>query len=360
MSHTFVSGKKYGKLPTKPLNEAINASRDAEAFGARGGLLSGENQFLITVRNEEAVTDFERFAAVGLDEVLIDPDDNEHSFIGSVNLESRVPSDQHVSRFAITQQPIGHGMMGKALLYGITPAKVDIRSLQHEYAQPVDGDASLESVDFGGARIVWPTTLTSLGVQWCLVVLTGSGQAVTGERISGELETPLPSATQPANGQREPGVALMRVWKTDPNNLLVDQSRNRYVITGVTPTDPANLPAGQSFEIAIDVRFRLIKHYPIQVVESTSRDGTYIVESVIWDSVNGVCTIQTQNPIAEVLDINNTPVVDGTILIPGGARRIESDRYELVLNYGNRTAGRHTWCQATHDGAAYIVDHLDC
>jgi len=364
MARKFVSGQKISKLPTRELNEAIDAVQQAELFGNRQDPRGLAGQFTISVRNDTDDDDFERFDAIGLEEVLIDPDDNEIGFVATMNLGGIVPTFNHVSRFAVCLEPIRPGRIGKALMYGLRPAKVDLTSLSHRFCQPVDGVKRLGSVDFGGARIIWPNAPTSLGEQFCYVLLTGNGQATTGEVIAGELVTPLAGATKPDGTTREPGSALLRVWSTDGDNRLEDQSQNRYDIIEVTPTDPADLPAGQSFVIEEDVRFRLIPEHPIQVVESTSRDGTYFVESVTWNPLAGVAgetTIKTTNAIAEVLDPNppNNPIVDGVILIPGGDGRKESDRYEVVLNYSTQPGDIHAWCVASHDGVGYTVSRID-
>jgi hypothetical protein len=365
MARTFVSGQRSRKLPTRALNEAIEFARDAEVFGDRQNAKPLDGQFLISVRNDTVDTDFERFDAVGLEGALINPIENEIGFIGGINIGAIVPTFNHVSRFAIALEPIKPGRMGKALLYGITPALIDVVSLGHKFCQPVDGDVTLTTVDFGGARLIWPTAPTSLGEQFAYVLLTGSGQATTGERISGELYTPLAGATKPNGDSREPGSAVLRVWTTDPDNKLEDQTHNRYAITEVNPTDPLNLSAGQSFVIDTDVRFRLVQNQPIYVVESTSRDGTYrvepVVDAVTWDAGTGKCTIKTSNAIAVVLDPAppNDPIVDGVILIPGGDGRMPSDRYEMVLNYAGHTGNANSWCVAIHDGASYQVTYVD-
>jgi hypothetical protein len=352
------------------LNSALDAVAQQELFGNRQKLKGLNNQFTISVRNDTVGTDFERYDAIGLDDAIIDPLTHERQFLAGVNFSGVLPTADHVSRFAICLEPIKEGKFGRCLLYGVTPAKIDVTSLGHGFCQPVPGDVRLSTVDFGGARMIWPTAPTSLGEQFAYVLLTGNGQATTGERISGELFTPLSGATRP-EGSREPGSAIIRVWTTDPDNKLEDQTKNRYAITGVVPTDPLDLPAVQSFEIATDVRYRLARNHPIYVVESTSRNGTYKIDdpagSVTWDAGTGRCTINVSNdtPIASVPDPASMAVppdelVDGTILIPGGDRRIESDRYEVVLNYSTRTGDVHAWCSAVHDGSAYQINTLDC
>lgn len=343
------------------------------------------NQYLIDIRNE---TDelVERFSPLGLDEVVVAPTDDPANpstiqFISEPVFKGVIPTFDHRSRFAILQEslqpaaaevldpvtgdvvtPAYDGMTGRALLYGITPARVDVKNLQHRFAQPKELNAEMQTVSFGGARVLWPPQFVSLGEQWTLLLLTGNGQATAGERISGRLETALTSARTFTAGRRSPETALMQVYAPDPDNSLETQERNRYEILGVTPTDPADPDIVPSFEIETDVRYRLVPHYPIQVVESTSRNGTYRVVSVEWDEGAGRCTIEVEQPIPEVLDPQppHDPVVDGTILIPGGDDRIPTQRWEIVESLANRAGRANAWCEAQHDGNAFNVTYVDC
>jgi hypothetical protein len=343
-------------------------------------------QYLIQVRNE---TDelIERFQPVGLEGVIVEPTDDEadaitQQFIADPVFEAVIPQFDHRSRFAILQEslqpgaaevldtngdvetPAFDGMTGRALLYGITPARIDVTNLQHRFAQPSAGAATLHTVNFGGARVLWPPQFTSLGEQWTLLLLTGNGQATAGEKISGELWTHLTPASNPLPGfgsGKEPGYAVLRVWSTDPDNTLETQTRHRYAVSDILPTDPLDLPAGQSFTVAQDMTPHIVQEHPFQIIESTQRNGTYHVESVTWDSGAGESTIVTREPIPVVLDpITTNPVIDGVVLVPGGDRRIPTDRFEMVISFGHQSAGPSAWCQASHDGNDFVIDYVNC
>lgn len=348
------AGNKITRLPVREINEAIGEAHRREWFGNRSPPAEADRQFAVSVRNTtDEVIDI--YQAIGLEDPVIDPVANEAEFLSEVHFDGVEPTFNHVSRFGLTLEPIHPGDFGRCLLYGVSAAKVDFVSLDHRFCQPLDGSHQLTSVDFGCGRILWPTNPTSLGEQWAIVFMTGSGQATTGERVSGRLITPINASLGYAGHGREPGTGLLQVYKTDPDNKLRDQTRNRYTVTGVTPTDPADLPAGQSFQIGIDVRYRLVVNHPLQLIESTSRDGTYrVVELPTWDPIDQVCTIKVEPAIAEVLDpVTSDPVVDGTLLIPGGGGRIPSDRFVMVENFSNESANANAWLQAVHDGIAY-------
>jgi hypothetical protein len=80
--------------------------------------------------------------------------------------------------WAVLQEPIPAGKIGRAMLFGVTPAQVDVVDDEHEFAEPVVDNVAgaIRSAASGTARILWSPGRT--GLQWCLLhVGAGSGAA---------------------------------------------------------------------------------------------------------------------------------------------------------------------------------------
>jgi hypothetical protein len=165
----FVSGQRIKKLPTTELNEAINAARDREFFGTRGGVASAGGQFVVDITNDTG-DDVDQWAAVGFDDASIDPADNEQSFRGGIAFDGIVPTHaDHLERFGVFLEPVNDGQVGRALLAGWLNLKVDVVNVEHRYVRPKDGTAALETCGAGGGRILWPRPFTATGEQWATV-----------------------------------------------------------------------------------------------------------------------------------------------------------------------------------------------
>ena len=144
----------------------------------RGNIKTG----IILVRNDSGSL-LEQFAAVILDDLIIQPDDDERE----QEFKSRAPvfsgkkvsADNKDKPFAILQVPLESEKIGKALLQGITPAKVNIGNESHQYAK-LDA-TELVSCNSGIGRILWKESGT--GEKWVLLQLGGGGSG--GNKYSG-------------------------------------------------------------------------------------------------------------------------------------------------------------------------------
>jgi hypothetical protein len=91
----------------------------------------------------------------------------------------KVSADNKDKPFAILQVPLESEKLGKALLQGITPAKIKIGNESHKFAKL---DASeLVSTSSGTGRILWKESGT--GEKWALLQLGGGGSG--GNNYSG-------------------------------------------------------------------------------------------------------------------------------------------------------------------------------
>ena len=122
----------------------------------------------IKVRNETGQP-IPRFGAIGLGEPIILPSTNLAEFQSQVALRGVLP--QPGKPFAITQEPIPAGAVGRCLIQGITPVKLSIFDPDPEaqWAEPANQSVqSLRTYRGGSMRILWRETGDS-GTKWGLV-----------------------------------------------------------------------------------------------------------------------------------------------------------------------------------------------
>jgi hypothetical protein len=129
---------------------------------------------IVLVRNDSGSL-LEQFMPVILDDLIIQPDDaeKEQEFKSRVPVFSgkKVSADNKDKPFAILQVPLESEKIGKALIQGITPAKINVGNESHQYAKL---DASeLVSCSNGVGRILWKESGT--GEKWALLQLGGGG-----------------------------------------------------------------------------------------------------------------------------------------------------------------------------------------
>ena len=107
----------------------------------------------IDVRNDTGATLY-RWATVGLSGVTVEPSVNADEFVETHVLKAVVLADIHATKFAVLQEDIPDGEIGKAVVCGVTIATVDVQATTDDYARPLVGSQKLESVDSGGIRIL--------------------------------------------------------------------------------------------------------------------------------------------------------------------------------------------------------------
>jgi hypothetical protein len=214
MARRFISGQRVRKLPTNDLNEAINAARDREVFGTRAATMPLSGQFFVDVLNDTG-DDLDQWAAVGFEDPLIDPADNEPAFRDGIGFVGVTPTHaDHLERFGVLLSPIPDGQVGPALLRGWLNCKVDVINVEHQYVRPKDGTAALETCGAGGGRILWPRPFTATGEQWATVNLA----RLESIAVEGYLSEALPPASRdPDTAAFAPGEAMLNVWAWRPD-----------------------------------------------------------------------------------------------------------------------------------------------
>ncbi|MFH1022136.1 MAG: hypothetical protein V1809_01965 [Planctomycetota bacterium] len=143
---------------------AYNAFIDAAEVHKKRlvGITGGENPFfapmgILLVRNDSGGPR-ERFDVLGLDEIVISPEDNDREFKNHPILAGVVPDiTKHRGRFGVLQEPVGSGMFARAMILGITPVKVAVPTgITCRRADITDGvSGHLTEWGNGSAEVLW-------------------------------------------------------------------------------------------------------------------------------------------------------------------------------------------------------------
>jgi len=156
-------------------NRALNLESSARPRETRSGLL--------TVRNESGY-DQPQFAVLELGEVLLTPSANEAEFRSRAAFRVVAPTADGAAKLAILQEPLRAGALGKAMLFGVTPVRLDVVDEAHEFAEAVGDDPwGLRTAATGAARILYQEPGTGEG--WGIVHFPVSAAGAT-VRLGGE------------------------------------------------------------------------------------------------------------------------------------------------------------------------------
>ena len=159
-------------------NDVLDAAALAKGSRRTGaGIPDGLEPGIVRVKNATD-EDLDRFAALSVAHGIgVAPDKNVLAFQNEpAVLFGRIWAGD--GAWVVLQEPIPSGKIGRAMLFGVTPAQVDVADKEHDFAEPVEDNAAgaLQSCAAGTARILWKKGGT--GLQWCLLhVGAGSGAA---------------------------------------------------------------------------------------------------------------------------------------------------------------------------------------
>ena len=163
--------------------DAANWAKEQRQCRDGKGLRSGVGAGIVLLKNGES-EQRDRFAAMVLNDVAVPPNANEDEFVSCppVFVGVKMTEEREGKPYAILLQPLAAGEIGRAMVLGITPAKVTIQDADDEYAVPTPGSSTgaLQSDATGVARIVWKAG--GSGQQWCLLQLGGAGGGTGGEK----------------------------------------------------------------------------------------------------------------------------------------------------------------------------------
>ena len=177
------------RIPAATFNAFIDAAQDfhTRTIGNTGtgpglGILPPG---IVLVRNDSDAAQ-DQFAVLGIDGIVISPDDNEQEFKSHIVLSGVVPAvddeTDHSGRFVVLAEPLKAGSIGRAFVDHVCQVKVSVEEDEEEprFADVADGEAGhLAAAVDGSAMILWRKEGSD--AQWAVVRLgtpAGSGGAV--------------------------------------------------------------------------------------------------------------------------------------------------------------------------------------
>jgi hypothetical protein len=137
------------------------------------------NAGVIFVRNDSGA-DRDRFDVLGIDAPIVLPGDNLDEFKRQVTFTGVTPAeDDHAQKFVVLQEPVAAGQLGRAVIHGVTVARVSVETGDETAAGITDNDpSSLSASDTGAAQILWLEGVSGTpGIVWAIVRLGGGGSA---------------------------------------------------------------------------------------------------------------------------------------------------------------------------------------
>lgn len=147
------------EIPAETFNTFVDAARDFQ--NRTQNRQSTNTQELrqtgtLLVKNGSG-QDRQRFEVLAIDRPIFLPSDNLWSFQDQVAVIGVVPDeDKHVGRFVVLLEPLRDGMIGRAVVSGVTPVRLNVLDEAHEWADIEDGETdSLKTDTAGSAFILW-------------------------------------------------------------------------------------------------------------------------------------------------------------------------------------------------------------
>jgi len=163
------------RIPAAAYNAFIDAAVDYRnrTVGMEGEYKQHDTKTGIVYVRNNAGGDLEQFAVVGLDGLVIGPDDNDREFRHRVVMKGVKPDeDKHRSKFGILVEPVASGKLGRAVVAGLCQVKLNVPDEENEprFAEIEDSvTGNLKAATYGSAVILWREGGT--GVQWAVVRL---------------------------------------------------------------------------------------------------------------------------------------------------------------------------------------------
>ncbi len=229
-------------LPGQPLkisattyNLFVDAANDYLQRRLRlGGGASGFQRpaGIISVKNNSGF-DQSRFAVLGLDEPIYSPTDNEIEFKNNPSMKAVAPTLSHYGRFVVLQEPLAIGVIGRGMVTGITPMRIEWIA-PNLVGSELWSDANWALVAVGGGTTGGDTMLD----KHMAYVVPGDAVWGTGIAITNKLSEPVqvlftlwdcqgamftcvyPFGNPPASGY----LYANQSWSTWMNSMLPDFS----------------------------------------------------------------------------------------------------------------------------------------
>jgi len=169
------------KIPAPTFNTFVDTAND---FLARrhdqfqGSRPAARHSGIVLVRNDSGA-DRARFDVLGIDSPLFAPADAPDTFKNAVILAGVTPTaTDHTGKFVVLLEPVASGAIARAVLAGVTAARVNVTDSGNQYADVEDGQCGeLLGGLSGTAQILWKEEGT--GVKWAVLRLGNPSQPST-------------------------------------------------------------------------------------------------------------------------------------------------------------------------------------
>jgi len=224
------SGERL-RIPAGAYNTFVDVAQAhraaAHRIGARAGAPPPESGIVLAKNTTEA--DLGRFDVLGIDGVLITPADNEAEFIGQTALAGVIPTADHAGRFVILLEPLAAGAIGRAMLQGVTRARLYVQEDRTVAFADVATDKTAYLVPAaGGVQVLWRVGGASeneADLKWALVRL--------------------PHAASPAGEAEVTSVTSNGTWITsvEAHPLAPDGSPDTSITLTLKATDIGSEPS---------------------------------------------------------------------------------------------------------------------
>ena len=163
--------------------DAAQFVKEAKQNRAASGISAGLDVGIVRIKNGES-TPYDRFSVLVITGVCVTAETNEEEFTSCPPVFEglKMTADREGKPYAVLLEPIAAGEIGRAMVLGITPAKVMINSADEDYAVPKadSSTGALESSATGTARILWRAG--GSGEQWCVLQLGGAGAGAADDK----------------------------------------------------------------------------------------------------------------------------------------------------------------------------------
>ena len=123
-------------------------------------------QRFVRIRNETD-QDLARWSVLGLSGVVITPETNSPEFEAGPVFKGVNPTSAHIGKYAVLQEPLAAGAIGRAVVSGDTVCRVQVNSALHGFAEITPGITSkLTSGVSGTAQILFAESTLGPGLAY--------------------------------------------------------------------------------------------------------------------------------------------------------------------------------------------------
>lgn len=161
--------------PTIQAAQDYRLSQSPQPGGNAGRYVSAQRAVEILIRNNTSST-VGRHGILKVSGIVITPTDNELEFRDRPVFLGSAPDSASTHGIVVTLEPIKQNAIGRAIIVGLSVAKVNVTSSTHKFAKPIASNTTNFVSDAAeGFPLIWGVH-TGTQPSWCAILL-GSGPA---------------------------------------------------------------------------------------------------------------------------------------------------------------------------------------